>query len=374
MSEVLHGNAGGDQLNISADKTQVYGLAGDDTLISDKKSDALLVGGSGDDSLIMLGGNGTLAGGDGADIFELNYSATEKISAVIEDLNPTEDKIVVNFDGNTAPQLSSVASGDDVVWKDSDGNFNLTLKSVRENDYFDGTASVEAWQVLKLTNAEREAQNLSPLTMSDGLTAGASIRAQEITARGINGLLTDHTRYPASLGGFSTVFDDVGKHYSHFAENLDGGATSPEQVVYEWMNSDAHKTNILNATYKKIGVGYNYDDSDKSNLRWYWTQLFGDSLVASELETVSAAYLLTANIEIATVQKAITLTNSPDTYSNSEYGATIQALGGSDSITNSGFNVSISGGADNDTLQNSGSFVTVDGGAGNDLIQLGMRN
>ena len=107
MAKVIHGDTGGNQLNASADKTQVYGLAGNDTLVSDSKSDVLLIGGSGNDSLIMRGGNGTLSGGKGSDVFELNYSADKKLSAVIEDLEPSSDKIVVNFDGDNKPKLTS---------------------------------------------------------------------------------------------------------------------------------------------------------------------------------------------------------------------------------------------------------------------------
>ena len=240
MAKVLHGDAGGNQLNASVDKTQAYGLKGNDTLVSDGKSDVLLVGGSGDDSLIVMGGEATLSGGDGSDTFELNYSADKKLSAVIEDLQPSEDKIVVNFDGETTPQLSAQSiSGGNVVLQDGDGLFKVTLKSVRDNDYFDGTASVEAWEVLELTNAEREAAGLSPLTMSQGLTEAASIRAKEITELGTLGLLTDHTRPDGT--NFSTVFEEVGKTYHNYAENLDGGAATPEDVVSQWMSSDDHK-------------------------------------------------------------------------------------------------------------------------------------
>ena len=95
MSEVLHGSAGVNQLNVSADKTQVYGLSGNDTLISNGKSEVLLIGGSGDDSLIMLGGNGTLSGGKGSDIFVYNggndiitdYAKQDKISISGENLS-----------------------------------------------------------------------------------------------------------------------------------------------------------------------------------------------------------------------------------------------------------------------------------------------
>ncbi len=240
MAKVLHGDASGNQLNVSEDNAQAYGLKGNDTLISDNKSDVLLVGG-GDDSLIVMGGEATLSGGDGADVFELNYSADKKLSAVIEDLQPSQDKIVVNFDGSTTPQLTSIASGSDVVWQDGDGLFKVTLKSVRDNDYFDDEASEQVWQVLELTNAEREAESLSPLTLSDGLTAAASIRAQEINELGEKNEL-DIFRHNRPKGGeYSTVFEEVGKsssrgkHYGRRSdcprcrERLDEFACSPQK-------------------------------------------------------------------------------------------------------------------------------------------------
>ena len=362
------GNA--NQLNTTTNKSQVYGLAGNDTLTADGKSNVLLIGGSGNDSLVMSGGNGTLSGGAGNDTFELTYSATKKLSATIEDLDPANDKIIVNFVGNTTPQLtSSTTSNGNVILRDNSGNFNVTLNSVRDNDYFDGTASEQAWQVLELTNILREAEGLSLLTLSDGLTAGADIRVQEITKKGNLGLLEDHTRLDNKTS-WLTVFNEIGKSYVTVGENLDGGAEDVPQVMREWINSPSHSRNIFKSTYKKLGVGYNEDDPDPTNHRFYWTQWFAAGLNSTEKVTVSTADLLTATPEVHTVSKAVTLTEDPDNYSNSKYGATIEALGGEDKITNSKPLVSISGGADSDTIQNSGSFTTINAGAGDDSISL----
>ena len=37
MAKVFYGTGEGNQINVSAHKAQAYGLAGDDTIISDKK-------------------------------------------------------------------------------------------------------------------------------------------------------------------------------------------------------------------------------------------------------------------------------------------------------------------------------------------------
>ena len=49
MSTVLHGTIQNDSLTAAADSTQIYGLAGNDTLTSANCNDVLLIGGSGDD-------------------------------------------------------------------------------------------------------------------------------------------------------------------------------------------------------------------------------------------------------------------------------------------------------------------------------------
>ena len=296
-------------------------MADNDTLTSDGKSNVLLVGGSGNDSLIISSGNGTL-------------------------------------------------SGSDVVLSDSAGRLAVTLKGVRENDYFDGTASDEAWEVLKLTNDERETQGLSQLTASEGLTAGASVRAQEITT------LFDHTRPDGT--NWSTVLE---KSYSANAENVAEGQNSAASVVTGWMNSSGHRANILNSDYQKLGVGYYYEDT--LDYEHYWVQLFGSNLISPE--TVSTSNLLETPIEVNTVgtdsplnihnyfnNTLITGTELTDTISNSGDNVTIQALGGNDTITNSG--------ADDDTLNNGddyldgGNNVTIGGGAGNDIIRNRSRH
>ncbi len=72
------------------------------------------------------------------------------------------------------------------------------------------------------------------------MTEGAQIRAQEITKIGTLGLLTNHDRpdadgNPDSKKPYNTIFDDIGKHYSPYGENLNGGAETPMQVVSDWI-------------------------------------------------------------------------------------------------------------------------------------------
>ena len=418
MAKVIHGGGASDQLIVTADKTQAYGLSGNDTIISGGNSSVLLIGGSGDDNLVMMGGIGTLNGGAGKDTFELTYSADKKLSAMIEDFEPSTDKIIVNRVGNTAPQLtSSSLSNGDVVWKDSDGLFNLTLKSVRENDYFDGDAPEQIWEVLERTNNERETptlpeapnrseysdeseykkayqkyldekddqetlvadartKDLSWLTLSEGLMIGAVSRAVEIKGLDEMGALSNHKRPDGS--NYSTMIVDVEKNlslsakYSTFGENLDAGAKTPEKVLSDWVGSFSHHENILDAkkSFTKLGVGYVHGESSAHD--HYWTQLFGGSSTSSEKVTVKTSELLKATIQTDAVTKTVTGTNAANTLENSDYYATINARGGDDLITNTGALVSIAGGSGADTIDNSGINTTINAGTGDDSISIGF--
>jgi uncharacterized protein YkwD len=56
------------------------------------------------------------------------------------------------------------------------------------------------------------------------------------------------------------------------AENIAYGYATPADVMKGWMNSEGHRTNILNCSYKAIGVGVAYRGNTP-----YWTQDFGRS-------------------------------------------------------------------------------------------------
>lgn len=62
---------------------------------------------------------------------------------------------------------------------------------------------------------------------------------------------------------------------SPWGENIAAGQSSPAAVVNGWMNSTGHCANIMNPSYRAIGVGYGYRAA--SNYGHYWTQDFGGS-------------------------------------------------------------------------------------------------
>ena len=411
MAEVIHGNASGESLSASADRTQVYGLAGNDTLTSNGRSNVLLVGGSGDDTLIVTGNNGTiasgnatLAGGEGADTFVFNYSTTSSgaVTAVIQDFDPAEDKIVINYTGTGSASIASATSNDnnsviigsgtagtstvntvDLIWRDTvnSGYFRVTLKSARDNDYFDGTGTAtlddRLFEILELTNQERENRNRSPLTMSDGLTKAASIRVNEIYNNGSGSAYISHTRPDGT--DYDTVFEEVDKAYGGRqtpAENLETGGdlSLPEDAMASWMGSASHSINVVNTNFQKLGVGYIYEDS--SDYEYYYEQLFADVQTSPTLTVISAndmaaaGYTIGGSEDTTVPTNPVTLTAGDDVYANSVVGAgaTVLALAGNDSISNTYASVSIDGSTDNDTIVNSGNISTINAGGGDDNI------
>lgn len=103
-------------------------------------------------------------------------------------------------------------------------------------------------EVLRLVNEERAKVGAAPVSSISILSTLADVRAQE------SAVSFSHTR-PDGTRCF-TVFSDYTVRYRYAGENLAFGFPTPEKVVNAWMNSPSHKSNMLNAKYTNIGVGY----------------------------------------------------------------------------------------------------------------------
>lgn len=111
-------------------------------------------------------------------------------------------------------------------------------------------------ELLRLVNAERSEKDLPTLKYSKELAKAADVRARELT------VAFSHTR-PDGTTCF-TVSEYV------YGENIASGQTAPASVINSWMNSQGHKDNILNETYKSAAIGC-YNDGET----YYWVLLFG---------------------------------------------------------------------------------------------------
>ncbi|MCH5194570.1 MAG: hypothetical protein J1F11_11450 [Oscillospiraceae bacterium] len=118
-------------------------------------------------------------------------------------------------------------------------------------------------EVIELVNKERKNAGRSELISDDTLNEIAQMRANELTQK------FSHTR-PDGSSCF-TAFDEAGVVNMAAAENIAAGQKNSKEVMNSWMNSPGHKSNILNSSYTKIGVG-----CVKSGGKYYWVQVFSD--------------------------------------------------------------------------------------------------
>ena len=116
-------------------------------------------------------------------------------------------------------------------------------------------------QVVSLINQERKANGVQAIETDAKLQEAAGKRAQEIAEK------FDHTR-PDGSSCF-TVLAEYNISYRACGENIAYGQPNAESVMNSWMNSPGHRSNILNASYGRVGVGL-YIKSGTC----YWVQLF----------------------------------------------------------------------------------------------------
>lgn len=127
--------------------------------------------------------------------------------------------------------------------------------------------STYAKQVLDLVNMERSKKGLSPLTLDASLNAVALAHSKDMANR-------NYFSHSSPEGKrMSDRLKAAGISYSAAGENIAAGQKTPEQVVKSWMNSEGHRKNILNASFKKMGLGYY---KVQGGYGTYWTQVFTD--------------------------------------------------------------------------------------------------
>ncbi|MEH6372822.1 CAP domain-containing protein [Streptomyces sp. KLMMK] len=121
-------------------------------------------------------------------------------------------------------------------------------------------------QVVDMVNAERAKAGCSPLTINAKLQAAAQGHSDDMAARDYYAHTSPEGKSP---GDRMTA---AGYRWSTYGENIFKSPKDARTAMDGWMKSPGHRSNILNCSFKEIGVGINF----KSNGPW-WTQNFGAS-------------------------------------------------------------------------------------------------
>ncbi|MBQ7646710.1 MAG: SafA/ExsA family spore coat assembly protein [Clostridia bacterium] len=116
-------------------------------------------------------------------------------------------------------------------------------------------------EVVRLVNVERAKYGLAPLTENWELSRVARYKSQDMADRHY----FSHTS--PTYGSPFEMMKAFGIKYRTAGENIAYGQRTPAEVVTAWMNSPGHRANILNSSFKQIGVGYVASGR-------YWTQMF----------------------------------------------------------------------------------------------------
>ncbi len=109
--------------------------------------------------------------------------------------------------------------------------------------------NVSSQALLEETNAQRVADGQKPLTLNQQLMDAAAAKAKDMVAR-------DYWSHNTPDGKAPWIFiDQTGYGYQKAGENLAYGFGTSKETITGWMNSPAHRENILDPTYREVGFG-----------------------------------------------------------------------------------------------------------------------
>ncbi|MGE7439742.1 CAP domain-containing protein [Kitasatospora sp. NPDC001175] len=126
-----------------------------------------------------------------------------------------------------------------------------------------GTAARFAQQIVDAVNAERAKAGCKPLTVNAKLQAVAQEHSDDMAARNYYEHDTPEGVDPG------TRITNAGYGWQNWGENIYQSPKDPATAMDGWMNSPAHRDNILDCVFTQTGVGVNLS----ANGPW-WTEDF----------------------------------------------------------------------------------------------------
>jgi uncharacterized protein YkwD len=121
-------------------------------------------------------------------------------------------------------------------------------------------------EILRLVNEERAARGLGQLRRNETLEQQATTYACEM----IQYDFFDHVN-PVTGSTLGERALEFGYTFRVVGENLAAGQSTPREAFQDWMNSRAHRDNILEPRFTELGVGIRRGGA----YGFYWVQEFG---------------------------------------------------------------------------------------------------
>jgi len=111
------------------------------------------------------------------------------------------------------------------------------------------SSEITAQKVVDLTNAERGASGLPPLTYNTVLEKSATAKAKDMFQNNYWAHNSPQGKIPWDF------FDAAGYKFSVAGENLARDFLDTDSMMRAWMKSPTHRANIVHKKYQEIGVG-----------------------------------------------------------------------------------------------------------------------
>lgn len=190
----------------------------------------------------------------------VNYSFDAQRAVTFSSLNTAV--VSVRKVDNSTVEITGKSKGTTYICGTYSGGTFYCMVTV--NDY--------ATEVIRLINIERSKYGLGPLY--EGPSS-----LQTIANARLNEIMINFSHSRPDGRSFSTIANDFNFSYRYLGENLGFGFTTPQQVVDAWMNSTAHRRNILSqdpasgasVPYQYVCIAYGTSPYDGLV---YWTQIF----------------------------------------------------------------------------------------------------
>lgn len=118
---------------------------------------------------------------------------------------------------------------------------------------------IDASSVVAQSNSQRAANGVGNLSLNSQLSAAAQAKANDMAAKDYWSHVSPGGTTPAQ------VIANSGYAYTSAGENLAYGFDTTTDVINAWMNSPDHRANLLNGSFKDVGIGManaaNYQNS-----------------------------------------------------------------------------------------------------------------
>lgn len=124
---------------------------------------------------------------------------------------------------------------------------------------------------LDATNQARETAGVAPLTVSTELDQAAAAKLSDMKTNGY----WDHFR-PSDHKAPWDFITEAGYKYSVAGENLARGFRTVQGITDAWLNSPAHRANLLSPKYTEVGFADAEVTQPDGSTLLYTVQMFGN--------------------------------------------------------------------------------------------------